>query len=110
MAPAFFGDVSRWGISIKFTKNAIFRETNGGYEDVWRPTFSPDGSKWGYRYKNDGKYNININGKTYGGYDFAWDPTFSSDNSKWGFQYITGLKNYINIKEKIYCGYSLSGI
>ena len=72
----------------------------GPYENAWGLSFSSDGSKWGFRYKEGGRWYVVINGEEWGPYEDTRELSFSSDGSKWGFRYYKkGGRCYVVIGE-----------
>ncbi|RLB97341.1 MAG: WD40 repeat domain-containing protein, partial [Deltaproteobacteria bacterium] len=50
---------------------------------VWKPVFSPDGSKVAAKIDKNGKRTIAVNGKLWNKMcDEVWEPVFSPDGSK----------------------------
>lgn len=65
----------------------------GPYDESTRPTFSPDGKRFGFTFRRNGESYVIINEQQYGPYGFAWPPIFGSDNH---YAYLVsdgGLKN-----------------
>ncbi len=71
----------------------------------FRPRFSNDGLKYGWRFKKSDKYYIQLNNQNYGPYDDASIPQISNDGSKYGWWFKKDNQFYIQINNQTYGPY-----